>query len=257
MFVHGKRRHRLEHRHFDGGTIAAAALAIPASASDLYVGSLNTSFASATLPGGSFQTLGACGSQVTALAAEGDELYLAGTHDLVYRYRRDTQQTEVWTGIGNDPLSGLAIRGHELYVATTTAKIMVIDRSRGVFMQQWDLPIAATTLLVDRGHLYAGTSFGLVMEIAPDGTATFLGSCGSLIRGIAASANESRSTLRAMPLSGVSESIRPQGGLLRRCCLPASGRVMLVLPSWQMLTTDCVMRRLSASSRHFCKQVRR
>lgn len=173
---------------------AAACLAViggtDARASDLYVGSLNTVFASGPLPGGALQDLGACGGQVAALAAEGDELYLAATFDLLYRYRRDTQQSEVWTSVGNEQITGLALRGHELYVATASSKVMVFDRSRGVWLRQWDLPLAATTLHVDRGHLYAGTNFGAVMEIAADGNVTFLGSCGSLIRGIASSATE-------------------------------------------------------------------
>lgn len=168
----------------------ASACAASVSASDLYVGSPNTAFAQSSPPGGVFQTIGACGGQVAAMAAEGGELYLASPTGLLYRYRQDTQQSEIWSDVPGEAPVGLAIRGHELLIGTASAKVIAYDRSRGVFLRQWDLPLPITTVAVDRGELFAGTDFGAVMKLADDGSVAFLGTCGAAIRGIAGSATE-------------------------------------------------------------------
>lgn len=170
--------------------LAAAALATPAAANDLFVGSLNTSFAKASPPTAAFQPLGACGGVVAGLAGDGGELFLAAQFELLYRYRADTQQTEVWSSANNEQLVGIAVRGHEVLVATASAKVIAYDRARGTFLRQWDLPVAPTTISADRGQVWVGTSFGLVMELLDDGTTGFLGGCGASIQGIAASSTE-------------------------------------------------------------------
>ncbi len=170
--------------------LAVCASAAPAAATDLYVGSLNTSFAHSSPPGGPFQILGACGGQVAALAAEGGELYLASSFESIYRYRHDTQFTELWAILPGETPTGIAIRGHELLVATGSSRVVALDRSLGTVLREWSTPIAPTTLAVDRGQLFAGTSFGAVMRLEGDGGVSFLGTCGSSIAGIAASATE-------------------------------------------------------------------
>ncbi|MCY2959809.1 MAG: hypothetical protein NTY35_06550 [Planctomycetota bacterium] len=170
--------------------VSASALAAPASATDLYVGSPNTAFAHSSPPGGPFQLLSACGGPVAALAGEGGELYVASTFESVYRYRHDAQFTELWAILPGETLTGIAIRGHELLVATASSRVVALDRSLGTVLREWNTPIAPTTLAVDRGELFAGTPFGAAMRLEGDGTVSFLGSCGSNIAGIAASATE-------------------------------------------------------------------
>jgi len=170
--------------------LASIACAAPASATDLFVGSPNTVFAQSSPPGGAFQTIGACGGVITGMAAEGGELYLASGDGLLYRHRQDTQQSEIWSSVPNDSPLALAIRGHELLIATTNAHVYALDRSRGVYLRQWDTPVPVTTVFADRGEAFAGTDFGAVMRLENDGSVSFLGTCGSTIQAIAASSTE-------------------------------------------------------------------
>jgi hypothetical protein len=77
-----------------------------------------------------------------------------------------------------------------VHVLNSAGEIAVLDRARGTEMRRVTLPFTATTLLADRGEVYAGTSFGAVMRIEDDGSFAFLGTCGAPIRGLAASATE-------------------------------------------------------------------
>lgn len=169
--------------------LAACALSLPASATDLYLGGLNV-FAQATTPGGAFQTLGVCGGQVAALAAEGGELYLAASTDVVYLFRQDSQTSQTWANLPGETLTGIALRGHEVLVATASARVVAFDRARGTYLREWNTFLPPTTLTVDRGEIFSGTDFGAVMRLEGDGSLAFLGTCGSAVRGIAGSATE-------------------------------------------------------------------
>lgn len=171
-------------------TTALAAPAAPAAAADLYVGSPNTAFASVATPGGTFQTLGACGGEIAALAADSGDLYLAATTGQLYHYRSQGQFAQFWLTVPGAAPTGLAIRGHEVSVATQTGRVVSYDRAFGTVLREWNSGLPATTLAADRGDLFQGTEFGAVLRLDDGGGFSFLGSCGASVRGIAASANE-------------------------------------------------------------------
>lgn len=165
-------------------------LAAPASATDLFVGSPNTLIAQASPPTGSLTTISACGGSVAGLAAEGGELFAAATFGLIYRYRQDSQQVQGWATVPGETLVGLALRGHEVLVATASSQVIALDRSRGTELRRWTTPFPITTVFADRGEVFAGTNFGAVMRLEDDLTIGFLGTCGSTILSIAASDTE-------------------------------------------------------------------
>jgi len=171
-------------------SLFAFLLAAPASAADLFVGSSNSLIAQASPPNGALTTITGCAGSIAGLAGESGELYAAATIGHIFRFRQDAQQVHGWAAMPQETFVGLALRGHEILVATADSQVIALDRARGTELRRWTTPFQITSLFADRGEAFAGTSFGVVMRLEDDLSVGLLGGCGSAILAMAASDSE-------------------------------------------------------------------
>lgn len=160
----------------------------PAGATDLYVGSLDRSFARGNTTSGNFQTLGACGGQIQSMAQDGDDLFLGDLDGNVYRYDIGASSLGYAFTAGNSA-AALALTGRDLYIGGSNGVVERRDAVTHALVSSWNVGAPVTALMVRGTFLYAGTSFGFVERGSRTaGNFAFWGTCGGPVTSIAADA---------------------------------------------------------------------